>query len=195
MNERELDQWVADAEHQEVHALDASQSHQDARRDASAPEDGSDTNYTPGQWKIDSEESANWYLRKLANIETERDRIRHQYNAMMQDLDRNGENLRSRHQADLEHWAKSQLKGKARNIKLLQGTISFKMVPASVKVADKEAAATHAYLAGWKGCYHTFVQIRADEYKQKFIETGEMLPGIEVAPEHESVSITFGKKE
>lgn len=147
------------------------------------------------EWKIDSEEKANWYLRKLANLDAEALRISGQYNAMLNDISIERSRLQDRHQSDLEHWAKENLTKGKRNIKLLQGTINFRMVPASVCIADRNAALFHAKDQGWGQYIRIKEELDAEGYKHYFETTGEMLPGIEVTPEHESVSITFGKKE
>ncbi len=189
---------------------DASQSHQDDRTatlDAKVDYDTSNRNenYLPtGEpssnqpgFVIDSEDKANWYLRKLANIQAEGQRIHRQYLAIMQDLNSDRDNLVARHQSDLEHWAKENLAKGKRNIKLLQGTVSFRTVPACVRLADPEAAMQWAKQTGYyeTDLVVTTERIDANKYKELFKKTGELLPGIEITPEHESCSISFGKKE
>lgn len=175
---------------------DASQLRQEARTDTADADTVSDTPTTENErFIIDNEEKANWYLRKLANIDAEVKRITEQCATICNDLQRDKEGLKSRHQADLETWAKANLVKGRRNLKLLQGTINFRTVPAIVKVADPSLALTYCDMQAWGDCIKIARSVNTDAYKQRFKDTGELLPGIEITPEHESVSITFGKKE
>jgi phage host-nuclease inhibitor protein Gam len=145
---------------------------------------------------IDSEERANWYLRKLGNIDAERARVKAQAAAIADDLDREYEGLEARHQADLEVWANANLPKGKKSIKLLQGTVAFRNVPTSISVADKEAALQWAKYSSVRPDLVVITEsIDTEKYKALFKETGQYLPGIKVTAAHESCKITFGKKE
>jgi phage host-nuclease inhibitor protein Gam len=144
---------------------------------------------------IDSEERANWYLRKLGNIDAERIRVKAQAAAIADDLDREYEGLEARHQADLEVWANANLPKGKKSIKLLQGTVAFRNVPPSISVADKDAALQWADTNGRGDMAIIARSIDTEKYKALFKETGQYLPGIKVTAAHESCKITFGKKE
>lgn len=153
------------------------------------------------EFRINSIEAANWYLRKLATIEAEQKRVVAQAAGILKDLVSEYESLQARHQADLEHFVREELErqgNKRRNLKLLQGTVSIRTVPANIRVANIGTAT--AWVFANDDFKDQFLKYREPEldvaaYRDYAKETGEMLPGIEVTPQHETVKITFGKEE
>lgn len=140
---------------------------------------------------IDSEDRANWLLRKLGNLAAERARVKAQADAIMAELKREEERLHQRFDAELQAFTRQALAGKkSRTLKLLQGTVSLRTVAASMRVADTEAAFEHA-----RTCLPDLIEtkqaLKVADYGKLARETGEMLPGIEVTPEHETMSIRF----
>lgn len=140
---------------------------------------------------IDSEERANWYLSKLANIETERARVKAQAAVILAALDRREQSLKGRFDAQLADWARERLAGaKTKTLRLLQGTIAFRTVAGSLRLIDKEAAFVHARTE-LPECIITREELDAAAYRKRAQETGEVLPGIETVPGRESMSLKF----
>jgi hypothetical protein len=85
-----------------------------------------------------------------------------------------------------------------RSLTFLQGTITFRTVPPSVKVSDPAAALVYAQDNGLLAV-KTVVTLDAAAYcaaaDAHMQETGELLPGMETAPEHKTHRLTFGKSE
>ena len=60
-------------------------------------------------FRIDSEQSANWYLRKLANLEAEKQRVTQQAALMVKQLKSDTERLRNLYEADLQEYVRQEL--------------------------------------------------------------------------------------
>jgi hypothetical protein len=93
----------------------------------------------------------------------------------------------------LQEWGAQELERRGRGrrtLPLFHGSLSYRRVPASVRVADEGAALNEAAARG-------LVKIDAAGYRAAALEarkqTGELLPGVEIVPEHEKFSIRFGK--
>lgn len=146
---------------------------------------------------IDSEERANWLLRKLANIESEKQRVQAQAAAICKQLEQDANGLRFLYSAQLEAFARQTLAAKGsrrRSLILLQGTCAFRAVPPSVKITDVSAALTYARQNAPEAI-RTVESLDTTHYRQ-FAETalqdGELLPGVEYCPAREAFRITFG---
>ena len=146
------------------------------------------------EFHITDEAAANWLLRKLANIEAEKQRVKAQAAEIVAALDADAARLRFLYEAELAAFARERLAqggNRRKSLHLLQGTLAFRTVPASLRVADAEAALPRAHALG---C--TRVEVDATAYReaaQKALEkTGELLPGVQRVPEHESFTLRFG---
>jgi phage host-nuclease inhibitor protein Gam len=157
---------------------------------------------------IDSEDMANWYLRKLANLAAERERINANAKAMLAAIKRDEESLTAHFGPQLEQWAKEELirrRSKTKTLPLFQGVISFKIVRSTLSVRDTEAALVHARTF-YPELIETVQRLKTEDYsaiardlrktETRDDHTGEMipgplLPGCEVKPERESMSIKF----
>ncbi len=141
---------------------------------------------------ITDEKSANWYLRKLANIEAEKQRIQAQTAKMIAELDADASGLKFLYEGELQEFVRAELTrkgGKKKTLHLLQATCAFRSVPASVRVADLNAALQYAKENGLP-CIVISERIDAEEYKK--LAAGVMLPGMDTTPERESFSVKFG---
>jgi len=152
----------------------------------------------PTTFVLDSEQKVNWLLSKLAALEGERLRIKAQYEERLRQVETDEDGLHARFDADLERFARERLEGsKRKSLTLLQGTLAFRRVPQSYRVADPGAALDYVEQAGLEGL--TRVELIAADYRklavQAMEDTGELLPGIDRTPERESFSIRFGGKE
>ena len=83
-----------------------------------------------------------------------------------------------------------------RSVAFLQGSCSFRTVPASVRVADMGAALSYAQESLPEVIRPTLGSTAYRELAAKHLqETGEVLPGCEPTPKRESFSVRFGKIE
>ncbi len=146
---------------------------------------------------IDNEERANWLLRKLANLDAEKARVKAQAADILQSLTAEENRLRARFETELIEWAQREITrrgGKGKSLKLLQGTCAFRTVPAGVRVVSPAEAIDYARAQGWD-MIRTVESLDADAYKREaltaLLTTGEALPGVEGVPERESFSVKF----
>ena len=152
-----------------------------------------ETTDTNEAFRIDSEERANWYARKLATIEAERARVKAQAAKIVAQLDSDEAGLRDRFEAEAREWARAELAkrgNRRRSLTLLQGTFAFRAVPATLRVDDVAAALNTAASLG-------AVRVDTAAYRQAAIDarnaTGELLPGCVVVPPSEHFGVSFGK--
>jgi len=171
----------------------------DTFTDADAPTEENQGNIScistaRAEFHITDESSANWFLRKLANLENEKARVKAQAAKMIAEMDADTDRLRGLYEAELREFARAELErrgGRRKTLTLLQGSLSFRTVPASLRVDDAAAALDTAAAMG---------HIRVDEarYREAANEaqktTGELLPGVVVVPERENFAIRFGKE-
>ena len=152
------------------------------------------------EFRIDSENAANWYLRKLANIEAEKRRVTQQAAEILRQLDADAENLRFLYDADLQEWTRQELArkgGKRKSLALLQGTACFRSVSASLKISDPAAALVHVIAIGADAIKRS-IHLDAEKYRalaEAALKDGELLPGVETVPARESFSVKFGGKD
>jgi phage host-nuclease inhibitor protein Gam len=151
------------------------------------------------QFHIDSDSAAEWLLRRLANIEAEKARITAQAAEMVRQLDSDAQRLRHLYEGELLDYCRRKMAeggNRRRSCTFLQGTVAFRYVGPSVKVADPAAALVYAQDSGLPAV-KTVVTLDAAVYRAEaerhMQETGELLPGVETTPEHETHRLTFGK--
>ncbi len=155
-----------------------------------------ETNEERTEFHIDSESAALWYLRKLANIEAERQRVKRQAERLVAALDTEAESLKRVYAGELEHWAREELakKGNRRKtLHTLQGTLRFRHVPA--RLAIDEPAALRFAAESLRACIITKETLNKEAYleeaKFRLEQSGEMMEGIERVPERETFSVSF----
>jgi phage host-nuclease inhibitor protein Gam len=153
------------------------------------------------RFTIDSEDKANWLLRKVANLEAEEARVKAQADSILLGLKTERSGLMNRFGAELEQWTKAQIEakgGKTKTLKLLQGNLSFRTVPAGLRVGELTDALTTAK-AVCPSAVLTVEQLDRkaflDHATELFEQTGELLPGIERTEARESFSMKFGGKK
>lgn len=154
----------------------------------------------PEEFRIDSEERATWYLRKLANLEAEQSRIKKQAEIALKSLQSETESLKGRFHSELEQWARTEAeRRKKRTLHTLQGTLRFRSLPSRLTIEDPAAAMVACLSEEWEGCIETRQALIASEYlkraQERLSETGELVAGVGIVPERESFSISFGKEE
>jgi phage host-nuclease inhibitor protein Gam len=156
---------------------------------------------------IDSETGANWYLRKMNLFDAEKAILKAQYEQRIAEIDADKKRLENLYQGQLEAWARREGETRRRKtITLPMGTISFRTVPAHVKLCDIDAAinevkewdnqqmrdaANLTEKIVWEIDKKAYL-----EMAQEQIETnGVTLPGCEWIPTRESVSIKTATKK
>jgi phage host-nuclease inhibitor protein Gam len=154
---------------------------------------------------IYNDDTANWYLGKLANLEAEKHRVKAQSEKMLTEIERNIEHLQFLFGHQLEEYVRANLKGKSKTLHLLQGSVQLRKVPRSISLTDRDLALLEAYKIKEQGWSEELIPLKVveslDTMKYRVLaeqilkNTGEILPGIEVVPEHESMSVKFGKEE
>jgi hypothetical protein len=98
--------------------------------------------------------------------------------------------------AELETFARETLAARGsrrKSLPLLQGTLSFRTLPAALRVADAETAYLHARTA-CPELIETRQELNTTAYRELTEATGELLPGIEAVPERESFRVRFGRE-
>jgi phage host-nuclease inhibitor protein Gam len=156
------------------------------------------TEQTEG-FHITTDSAANWLLRRLANIETEKARITAQAAEMVRQLDADAQRLKHLYEGELLDYCRRRMAengNRRRSCTFLQGSVHLRTVPPSVKVADPAAALVYAQDSGLPAV-KTVVTLDAALYRAEaerhMQETGELLPGVETTPEHETHRLSFGK--
>lgn len=157
------------------------------------------------EFLIDSPERANWLLRKLANLDAERDRVAAQASALARQIESDRNGLLHRFGSQLENFTRQELEksgGKRKSLTLLQGTVGFRTVPARIVIESAPDAIQTARLV----LPETITEETTERFDSKtfrehaakhFEETGELLPGIGRTEERQSFDIKFpsaGKK-
>ena len=151
------------------------------------------------EFLIDSPERANWLLRKLANLDAERERVAAQASALARQIESDRNSLLHRFGSQLENFTRAELEksgGKRKSLVLLQGTVGFRTVPARIVIESAPDAIQTARLV-LPGTITTETTERFDsktfrEHATKhFEETGELLPGIGRTEERQSFDIKF----
>lgn len=147
---------------------------------------------------IDSESAANWLLKRLANIEAEKGRVKAQAEAILRQLDSDAESLRHLYEAELQAFVRQRLAesgNRRKSVHFLQGTAGFRAGTARVVISDRQAAMDYAREHDPDGLIVTTATLATCEYRAlaetALTETGEVLPGTEIVPEHESFCLRF----
>ena len=146
------------------------------------------------EFHINSESAANWYMKKLANIEAEKTRVTQQAALIVAQLDADAESLRYCYEGELQNYVRRQLAAtgsRRKSLTLLQGTAQFRTVPASLKISDP-AAALDFCRVNLPDAVKVSETLDAGKYRN-FAEKqeGETLPGVETVPTREAFSVKF----
>jgi hypothetical protein len=146
---------------------------------------------------ITDDVGANWYLRKLANLEAEQRRVQAQAAAIVKQLEADAERLRYLYEAELQEYVRQKLASagsRRKSVHFLQGAAGFRTVPAAICVTDTLAALDYATLC-LLGAVKTQQVLDMARYRKQVEETGELLPRVEVTEAYETFKVTFGKEE
>ena len=152
----------------------------------------------PEHFHICDENSANWLLRKLGNIEAEKARIHAQAETLLQQLDGDRKALEGLYLQQLETYARQTLSDKGnkrRSLTLLQGTCGFRIVKGGLRLTDEAAALVYAQEMATDAVKVKVVErLDTTRYRElaqfHLITTGELLPGAEVTEDRETFSVS-----
>lgn len=139
-------------------------------------------------FRIDTEERAEWLVGKLASLEAEQERVKSNAADIVDRLRRQHDGLLKRFSGELEEFCRQRNTGKTKTVHFLQGKCSWRTSKVGgAYVADPAAALDycqeHDELVD--SCVHVTYHLRGNEYLKQFESTGEVLPGIEIAPTSE----------
>jgi len=153
---------------------------------------------TREEFHIVDEAAALWYLRKLANLQAERQRVKRQAEAMIAALDTETESLKHRFAGELEHWAREELQRKGnrrKTLHTLQATLRFRKVEGYLSIAEEVPAIEYADNEELSQCLAIKWELNRpaylDEARRRLEATGELLPGVRVVPDRESFTVSF----
>jgi hypothetical protein len=149
------------------------------------------------EFHVTNDAAANWYLRKLANIEAEKRRVKAQAEAIVRQLDAEAERLRYLYEAELQEYVRQKVAdggNRRRSVHFLQGTCAFRTVPATVRITDTLAALDYATRC-LPEAVKTQQVLDTARYRQIVEATGELLPGVELTPDQEIFRLSIGKPE
>jgi len=158
-------------------------------------------NTSPTPFVIDTADRAEWLLGKLAAIDAEADRMRANTVKRIAELDADRESLLYRFGEQLTAFCRAESDRRRRKtVTLANGSVSFRAVPERFVIADMDAA-TETARAVCPAALVTETVTRLD--RAAFLDAaraalsgaGELLPGVELLPASESVSIKPGSKE
>jgi hypothetical protein len=155
---------------------------------------GTETTEEEGRFTIDSERAADWLVKKLAEIDAEKERIRLFARARTAELDSDAARLNHLFGEQLRQWAEQEASRRRRkSVSLPNGTLSFRTAPARLVVADLDAAADYATAQG----VATKTVLDGTAYREAaekaFAETGELWPGVTRTEEQETFTVRFPK--
>lgn len=152
--------------------------------------------------------SAEWVMRKLAEVEAEIEeisdsiemevaraavRIRTRGEAILKPLRRRHQFFTLAYSTQLRDWAKSQLKGKERSVKLIHGTVKFKKISERVAVTNPEDALKWAKDRDLDDLIKSTESFKTKEFLERFSDQVATDPIIktfaEIIPASEKVTI------
>ena len=149
-------------------------------------------------WKVDALEDAEWCLTKIGRAETEIDRFTIMAEVLKERINARLEEILKKHLGTIETmeillrpWADVEIAkaGKAKSIKLLNGTIGYRSGQSSLVVNDEVAAV--AWLKDHAaGCVRVNEEVKKTETKNFIEENGEIPDGVEM----KAGNITFYAK-
>jgi hypothetical protein len=150
---------------------------------------------------ITDEASALWLLRKLANLDAEKKRIKKQAEALLRTLDAETDSLKHLYMGELEYWAKEELEKKGnrrKTLHTLQGTLRFRHQEAYLAIEEEVPAIEYADNEELTHCLNLTWELNRSAYialaRKHFAETGELLPGVTHIPERESFTLSFARE-
>lgn len=155
------------------------------------------------EFRVRDSESLEWYIGKIADLESKKKRIQAQADAMIKDIDRNLAGLEFRFGDQAERVLRDQLTGKRKSLKTLHGTIGLRKTPGRVGFGgplERLAEQLGDEFA------HTVTKVDSAALNKAikvvggtayFVDGGEevQIEGLEIKPEGEKLYIKAGSEE
>jgi hypothetical protein len=145
------------------------------------------------QFRIDSQESANWVIRRIKDWRAYRDRLDSWYELEVRRSERNEAFLLGRFGDQLRCWAAKTIAavgGKTKSLNLPSARIGFKTVPARLVIDDEIAVLAWAKQHCPEAIV-TVVRLSRTPITSRFKETGEVPDkGAHIQESHEAFHIT-----
>lgn len=159
------------------------------------------TTETKEQFVIQTREHAEWYIRKLANLDREEASIRAQAEAMVSRLRTDRESLQGRYQSQLESFVRGELertKSKRRSVLFFNGTAQFTSVaPRLIVESELDAITTARAVKPETVTEETITKLDKKTFlayaATHFEETGELIPGVGRTEAGERFAIKFSE--
>lgn len=153
----------------------------------------------PEGFHIDSDDRANWILRKIRQNQEEKEFVLQQAAAIAAALESDTASLMHRFGAELEEYTRGKLAeggNKRKSFRFLQGTCAFRNQGPVVKVKDTDAAIEWAKQnAPALVLVETQEKLDGDAFRRQAeqirTQTGELLPGVEFSEGGDSFSVSF----
>ncbi|MCX6366216.1 MAG: host-nuclease inhibitor Gam family protein [Armatimonadetes bacterium] len=141
---------------------------------------------TAEQFTIQTREHAEWYLRKLANLDREEASIRAQAEAMLTRVRSDRESLMGRYASQFESFTRGELekqKGSRRSVLYFNGTAQFTSVaPRLIVESELDAITTARAVKPETVTEETITKLDKKTFlayaATHFEETGELIPGV-----------------
>ncbi len=149
-------------------------------------------------WRIQSEDDAQWVVGLMVEADAAIERHQAQAAARLAELKGRRDRLTARFGAELEAWAQQESERRGRrSVTLLTGTVAFRKVPGRLSIRDAELAQVTASAREMSECVElrrVFLPAAYRDAAQKHLEeAGELLPGVEMVPERDSMSVGVTK--
>ena len=163
-------------------------------------EDDADPTVKTG-WEIDTLQSADWAFQRLSECEGEADEIEAQFNAYVSRARARADMLKAKAARGAgffrfkllvwaEHSRSTLLLGNKKTREFLHGKVSWRTKPERLEVTDKAA------LVEWlsaqpieSGLYRVKVEPEIKALQEQFKTSGEIPPGMDLAPASESIHV------
>ena len=148
---------------------------------------------------ITDEDSADWYLARVAALHAEEALLRATREAKIKRVVNERKGLEHRFQASLEHWTRQRLEGsRVKSLVLDHGQVCLRKGKSGLQIVDKEAALLFAVEHDKTEALRFAPSLDIGIYERMALyirdETGELIPGVQIVEEHDEFSIRFPKK-
>lgn len=175
---------------------------QDVPAEIAEYEDDSNPEVKGLAFRVETLQTADWCLRRIAECEAESAEVDRQAAEAIAAIGKRAADLKEKAERGAayfrfqvarfaEEQRDSLLKGKKKSVDCIHGRIQFRSSPERLKVVDKDA------LADWlasqpveAGLYRVKLEPEMRALQDQFKSTGEVPPGTEVEVSRESITIT-----
>lgn len=145
----------------------------------------------PEGFRVDSEDRANWLIRKITELRARQARMRDTKSAAdaeIRSAKKSETFLLERFGAELEAWMRPQLSERKKSVQLLEGRVGFRKRAAHIFVTDEEAAIAWAREFAPELVNVSF-SLRKADLQTQFEQSGEVPPGCAFEAESEVLNI------